>query len=145
MHDVSLFRLYLMRAAYLLMLVGLGVVIWPVLLAKGPQLEHMHGVVCAMLCTLSILSALGLRYPLKMLPVLLFELAWKTMWMLCVPLPLWLQGVPLEPGIASTVFDNTLGLIVVPLVIPWGYVWRQYVVAPGDAWRRKHSPHMKSR
>jgi len=25
--------------------------------------------------------------------------------------------------------------VIFPLVIPWGYVWRHYVKAPGDRWR----------
>ena len=42
-----------------------------------------------MLVALSLLWFLGLRYPLQMLPVLLFELAWKLIWMIVVVLPLW--------------------------------------------------------
>ena len=33
---------------------------------------------------------LGIRYALQMLPVLLFEIAWKLIWMTVVVLPLWL-------------------------------------------------------
>ena len=29
----------------------------------------------------------------------------------------------------------TFGVVLMPLVIPWGYVWRHYVKAPGDRWR----------
>jgi hypothetical protein len=28
-----------------------------------------------------------------------------------------------------------MGVVLVPLVLPWGYLWRHYVKAPGDRWR----------
>lgn len=39
---------------------------------------------------LTALSLLGVRHPVRMLPLLLFELAWKLLWALAVWLPLWL-------------------------------------------------------
>jgi hypothetical protein len=54
---------------------------------------------------MSVLAFIGLRHPLRMLPVLLFEVAWKLTWL----------------GVA---------------VIPWRRVLAQYVIAPGEPWRR---------
>jgi hypothetical protein len=28
-----------------------------------------------------------------------------------------------------------MGLVIFPLVIPWGYVLRHYLLTPGDRWR----------
>jgi len=25
--------------------------------------------------------------------------------------------------------------VIVPLVLPWGYLWRTYVTTPGERWR----------
>jgi hypothetical protein len=25
--------------------------------------------------------------------------------------------------------------VIVPLLLPWGYIWQNYVAAPGDRWR----------
>ncbi len=28
-----------------------------------------------------------------------------------------------------------MGVVLVPLVVPWGHVWRTYVRGPGEPWR----------
>ena len=138
MADVSTFRLYLLRAAYLLVAAGLAAVIWPSLLDHESDWPLMNGVVASLLAGVSLLAALGLRYPLKMLPVLLFELIWKSIWLLAVAWPLWSAGL-LDAATRDTIRDCLIGVIIMPLVIPWRYVWDHYVKAPGERWRSQAS------
>lgn len=133
MSEVSIFRLYLLRAAYLLLVVGLGIMIWPGIISPGEKLSHMGSVVRALLGAVALLAVVGIRYPLKMLPLLFFELAWKSIWIFAFGLPFWLAG-KLDPNMRQTLFDCLFGLIFM-LVIPWGYVFRHYIKAPGDRWR----------
>jgi hypothetical protein len=132
MSSPSLLRLYLLRAMYALIAVGMGVQVWPALVRHRPW-EPMHGVAVCLLAALTLMSALGVRYPLAMLPVLLFELAWKSIWMVAVALPLWLAG-PLDQATTENVFACGLGVVLVPLVLPWRHLWRAYVRTPGDRW-----------
>jgi hypothetical protein len=81
--ELSLTRLHLMRAGYLFMAVGLVVVKWP-LLRDAAALPLYEGVTLCVLTAMSLLAFLGLRYPVKLLPVLLFESAWKILWLLAV-------------------------------------------------------------
>jgi hypothetical protein len=67
----------------------------------------------------------------KMLPLLVFELAWKLLWALAIWLPLHLAG-GVDADTADSAFAIFFGVILVPLVLPWGYVWKNYVAAPGD-------------
>jgi hypothetical protein len=131
--QVSLPRLYLLRLGYLVMAVGLAVTKWPLLIDDDKPWPLMEGVVTCMLVALSVLSFVGLRHPVKMLPVLLFELAWKVIWVAVVALPLW-AGDQLDPATAE-VFTSCLVVLIVLAIIPWRYVFTQYVQARGDRWR----------
>ena len=135
MTEVSTIRLYLLRALYALIAFGLGSIIWPRLISHEPW-GHMEGVAYALLGALSALALVGLRYPLQMLPLLLFEFVWKSVWLLAIALPLSRAGT-LDAANASTLFDCLLGVIVVPIVLPWRYVVANYITKPGDRWRRR--------
>jgi hypothetical protein len=136
MHEVSTFRLYLLRATYLLIVVGLAAQIWPLILRSSASVEHMRGVVWSLLAGVSVLAIVGLRYPLKMLPLLLFELAWKLIWVVAIGLPLW-SADRLDASTRATWTDCLMGLALFPLVIPWRYVLATYVWAPADRWKRE--------
>ena len=136
MTEVSLFRLYLLRAMYLLIAVGLGLTLWPSIIASSGTAADSHTVVKALLGALSLLCLLGLRYPLRMLPLLIFELLWKVIWVVAFALPLWLTN-RLDAYGTETLFACLMGVVLVPLVIPWGHVYRNYVKAPGEAWTKR--------
>ncbi len=131
--DVSTFRLYLLRAAYLLIAAGLAFLIWPGVLNPPKDLEHMRGVVRSLLAGISIFAALGLRYPLRMLPVLLFELTWKSIWVVAFGWPRWQAGT-MTAGMQQTWFDCLVTIPVFLVAIPWRYVWTHYVRGRGDRW-----------
>jgi hypothetical protein len=136
MPEVSTFRLYLLRATYLLIVVGLGFTIWPGILHPPKDLALMRGVVRSLLGAVSLLAVLGIRYPLKMLPLLFFELVWKSIWILAFGLPLW-SAHQLDPDTRETLNACLMGIVLVPLVMPWRYVLGSYVKVPGDGWSRR--------
>jgi hypothetical protein len=129
--EVSLVRLYVLRAAYLLLVIGLGGMIVPDVVSH-PLISR--GVIPSLLGAVWLLAFVGLKYPLEMLPLLMFEFAWKTIWMVAYGLPQWSAG-QLPPTFAEDSFNIGLGVILMPLVIPWGYVWRHYVKRSGARWR----------
>jgi hypothetical protein len=69
-----------------------------------------------------------------MMPLLIFEFTWKLIWVLGAWLPPYL-GHALDPDIASSFSGIFPGVVIVPLVLPWGYLWRTYVTTPGERWR----------
>ena len=129
--QVSLARIYVLRATYLLLVIGLGGMIVPEVLSH--PLSN-RGVIPSLLGAVWLLAFLGLRYPLEMLPLLLFEFAWKFLWMIAYGFPQWSAGQT-PPTFAEDAFNIGLGVILMPLVIPWGYVYRRYVLQAGARWR----------
>ena len=126
-------RMYALRAVYLYLVVGLAVTRWPAFVQRDEPLPLMDGVVDAMLVALSVLFLIGIRYPVAMLPVLLFEAAWKLLWLATVALPLW-AGDRLTPAFGEMAFLLSW-VAPVLLVMPWGYVVRRYVLTRGERWR----------
>jgi hypothetical protein len=129
--EVSLFRLYVLRATYLLLVVGLGAVNVPDLLSHSPS---ARGVIPSLLGGIWLLAFIGLRYPLQMLPLLMFEFAWKTIWLFAYGLPQWSAG-QMPPTWSEDFKAIAAGVILMPIVIPWGYVYRHFVKMSGSRWR----------
>ena len=128
--DVSRARLYVLRATYLLLIVGLGAMNLPELISHEPT---ARGVIPSLLGGIWLLAFLGFKSPLKMLPLLLFELAWKAIWLLDYGLPQWSSG-RIPPTWPEDFQAIVAGVILISIVIPWGYVYRHYVKMPGR-WR----------
>ena len=131
MSPPSLTRLYLLRAAYLLLVVGLGIQMWPRLFGAMPDAPGAAATVIAMLSALALVCILGLAAPLRMLPVLLWEIVWKVMWLLAVALPAWREG---------RLADIQEDLFAVGFVLPYILVfpWRRFagqIAASLDRWR----------
>ena len=135
MNGLSLSRLNLLRAGYLLLAVGLGLTVWPSILNAAKSWELMHGVVACMLGAMGLLALLGLRYPLQMLPLLFFEVTWKAIWLLRVGLPLWVSN-RMDAHTAETAFECLMAIVFL-VVIPWPYVFEHYVRKAGDHWFRR--------
>ena len=135
MSDVLTFRLYVLRAMYVFTVVGLAIEKLPALLYPA-NLSPGDSVILSVLGATALLAVVGIRYPIKMLPLLFFEFVWKAIWLLLFGLPLVLSG-QLEPETTETLTACLMGVVLVPLVTPWGYVLKHYVRAPGDRWGKQ--------
>lgn len=130
-HEVSLARLYVMRAGALAGVIALGSSNLPALIWPDPM---GRGMIPGILGGLWVMALIAIRYPLMMVPIFLFEFVWKTIWLLRFGLPQWLAGTG-SPRLGVDMVEIGLFPIVFGLIIPWGYVWRHYIKQPAERWR----------
>jgi len=127
------FRLNLMRGGYLLMGIGTFLVKGPMLLQVS-SLPAIEGAQLCILIALALLAFLGVRYPIGMLPILMFEVLWKVLWLGLVAVPLLIAN-DLNGPTESLLFSI---LFVIPIIAltPWDYVWKRFVTTDGERWTR---------
>ena len=131
--ELSLFRLYALRAAYLLLAGGLAATWWPLVIDHTNDFAARKGIQCALLAGLAVTAVLGLRYPVQTLPILLFEIIWKTIYLIAFALPMW-SAHQINAAVAEDIQAVLLVVVFLPL-IPWRYVFAHYVLKPGDRWK----------
>lgn len=131
--ELSVFRLYTLRICYLILAGGLGTYVWPAVLHHTSGLAIAAGVRLSLLAGLGATALLGLRYPVQMLPLLLFELIWKAIYLVAFALPLW-STHQINDAVAEDIRAVAMVVIFVPL-IPWRSVFAHYVVKRGDRWK----------
>ena len=134
--NVTLFRLYLLRACYALLALAEGSIQLRLFLHHG-HWTQATGVAHCFLLALAILSIVGARYPLQMLPLLVYEILWKLIWLAGIALPLWLAS-QVDSDTRKAFFEIAPIVVIIP-VIPWRYVFQNYILKPGDPWTR-HLP-----
>jgi len=120
-------QIFAMRVGYVLVFVTVGNVAWSRILQHEGGWDPLVAAALSMWAGSSVLSVFGLIHPLKWLPLVLFEIAYKSIWLVIVAYPLWssdqLAGSPAEAMTYAFLW------VVVPVVaMPWGYVLRAYVL-----------------
>lgn len=127
-HDgVRSIHLVLLRVLYLLMVLFVATDAWGTILRHEGGWDPTRAVAWCVWATYPTLALLGLWHPLRMLPLLLFTIGYKALWLAVVAWPLWragtLAGSPAE-GMAMVFLWTPLAVVAVP----WGYVWRHFVL-----------------
>ncbi|MBS0318937.1 MAG: hypothetical protein JSR18_00220 [Proteobacteria bacterium] len=145
--PVAMWRIHMLRLQYLLIACVMGFFVWQQVLFETAPWPPNRIVAKSMLAALALMCLLGLRYPLKMLPLMLLEILWKTVAIVLIILPAWTGGrlTPDQEGL----FFECIGILVAYAVMPWGHVWAKYFRAPAEPWRRRStataSPPVRSR
>jgi hypothetical protein len=123
-YGVPMINLYLLRVLYALMLVVLGSDVWSHILTFEGTWNPEAAAAWSVWGAFSLLAVVGLLHPLRMLPIILLEITYKSIWLVVVGFPLWSAGT--LGGRAEEMMFSFL-LVVLPIVAtPWGYVFRTY-------------------
>ena len=117
-----------MKCLYLLIGIGLGISVWPEMINHGKPWDPLHGVAFSFWAALSTLMLLGVRFPVRMLPLMLLQLFHKLTWLIGVGYPLWSAG-HLDRVASGLIKACVIGAVLDLIVIPWPYVFERYVKA----------------
>ena len=125
--GVRRINVYLLRVLYLLMATLLAKDVWTYIIAHQGPWNSDEAMAFSVWAGFSTLAILGVFHPVKMIPILLLEIFYKSLWLILVAYPLW-QARKLAGSPAAGETYVFLPVIVVILIIPWGYVFRTYVI-----------------
>jgi hypothetical membrane protein len=106
------------------MALGLAVVVWPYILSHDVVQAHSGPASQSLLAALGALCVIGIFKPVPMLPLLMFELLWKIIFLVSFALPLLLSGKA-DSVSEENIWMCTLAVLFVPLM-PWRHIARTY-------------------
>ena len=120
-------NIYLLRLVYFLTAFAVGSEVWTHIFTYAGPWDHVKAVAFCAWAAYSALSILGLVNPLRMLPIIMFIIFYKTIWLILIAYPLWssdkLAGSPAE--------QMTYTFLWIPLAIvamPWRYFFTHFVL-----------------
>ena len=126
--DVPRINIYLLRVLYALMAVFLGIDAWSYMLAFQDEWEPAAAAAWSIWASYSLLAVLGVLHPLRMLPLVMLEIAYKLIWLVVVAYPLWSAGSLIGSAAEQMTF-NFLWVLLPIVAMPWPYALRTYVLA----------------
>ena len=82
-------NIYVLRLFFALMFFFIGQSSWTHILTHKGQWEPMNAIAWCTWAAYSTLSLLGIYHTLRMLPIMLFMVFYKGLWLIVVAYPLW--------------------------------------------------------
>jgi hypothetical protein len=120
-------NIYLLRLLFTLMFLFLSYTSWKHIINHTGPWDPSNSAAWFMWASCAFIAVIGIRRPLRMLPIVLFEIIYKVAWLIVIAWPLYqrheLTGTP-----AETMANNFM-LVILPIVaMPWRYFFRTYIV-----------------
>jgi len=125
--GVPAFNIWLLRLLFLLMATLLALDVWSAILRHAGPWDPVKAAAFCMWASYSLLSVIGVFRPLKLLPIVLFEILYKLLWLGIVAYPLWAAGtLAASPAYGMA---KMFAWVVFPIVaMPWKYAFDLYVL-----------------
>ena len=120
-------NIYLLRVLYFLMFAFVGLDSWRSIIAHQGPWDHVRAVAWCVWAAYPTLSFFGIINPLRWLPIVIFMIFYKVLWVVAVAYPLWRAGT-LVGSPADEMAHVFIWAPVVAVFVPWGYVFKNYVV-----------------
>ena len=98
------------------------------LIYRGKPWDLIYGIAFSLYAAYALLMLLGVRFPVRMLPLLLLQISYKLIWLIAVGYTLWSSG-HLNPDAIGTVKFFASIIVLDLVVIPCPYVFEKYAKA----------------
>lgn len=118
-------RRYLLRGLFFLNFLALAADNWSTILFPNEQLAVLEGVAVSFWAGFSLLNLIGVRFPLKMLPILLLQFLYKSAWLIGVYLPAKKTGL-MNESIEEFFWICVAGVVLNLFIVPWKYVYQTF-------------------
>ncbi len=120
-------NIYLLRLFYFLMAAFVATESWTTIFThEGPWDRYRAMSVCVW-AAYPTLAVLGLIHPLKWLPIMIFTIFYKSLWLIIVAYPLWLSNT-LAGSPAQEMTNAFIGVPLAALAVPWKYFFENFAL-----------------
>jgi hypothetical protein len=120
-------NIYLLRLLFILVVLFLATGAWSHIFNHEGEWKATDASAWCMWAAYSLMCLIGIIHPLKMLPIVLFEIIYKITWLLVVAWPLWRTGELTGSAVEGMANDYTWVILPV-LAMPWKYFFRKFIL-----------------
>ncbi len=125
--GVPRINIYLLRLLFTLMFLFVTYDSWSYILTHTGSWKNVEAAAWCMWGSYSIISFIGILRPLKMLPIVLFEIIYKITWLIIVSYPLWVKNELI--GSPAEGMTRVFIWVIFPIVaMPWRYFFRTHLL-----------------
>jgi hypothetical protein len=120
-------NIYLLRILFTLMFLFVASDSWKHIFSHIGPWDNIDAAAWCMWATYSTISIIGIVRPLKMLPIVFFEIVYKVVWLTIVAYPLWAKNELI--GSPAESMTRVFLWVVLPIVaMPWRYFFMTYIL-----------------
>lgn len=125
--GVSNINIYLLRLLFILVVLFVATGTWSHIFNYQGTWNATNASAWCMWASYSLISIIGIIRPLKMLPIVLFEIIYKITWLVVVAYPLWRTG-ELTGSIVEGMANDYLWVLLPVIAMPWKYFIKKYIL-----------------
>ena len=119
-------NIYGMRFIYILMATFLAMDVWTHIITYDQRWDPSDAMNWSVWAAFTFFAVIGIFHTVKMIPIMLLEIVYKTIWLILVALPLFQDGNLSDDTTDGMIFPFILVILPVTFV-PWGYVVKKYI------------------
>ena len=122
-------NIYLLRLFYFLMAFFVATDAWTSIITHEGSWDRFRAMALCVWAAYATLAVFGLFHPLKWLPIMIFMIFYKSLWLIVVAYPLW-RANELAGSPAEEMTKAFLGVPAAMIAVPWMYVFENYIYKP---------------